>query len=192
MQNKPVVGPAYIYGTPRTLSFIDLETTGGKDPRIIELCVCLITADGLVQGPYTRRFKPIVAINPYATKVHGLTDAHVANEAPFHLRAPKLVQLLEGSILVAHGAVQCEVPVLQREFVQARENWPFAGVIDTVPLARKLWPEIGTWKLGPLTRKLGLEQGQAHTAEGDVAMLVRLWDQIYIKAGAACLPQEFL
>ena len=188
--SQPVAAPAHVYGTPRTLAFIDLETTGNPGSRVVELCVCLITGEGLVQGPYTRRFLPPVTIPWYATKIHGLADKDVANELPFRARAPKLAQLLAGSILVAHAAAQCEVPVLQREFVDAKENWPFHGIIDTLPLARRIWPDAGTWKLLPLIKKLGLEQGQAHTAEGDVAMLVRLWDQIYIKEGNACLPRE--
>lgn len=175
------------YGTDKTLSFIDMETTGKPNEHAIELCVLQALPSGEERGPWTRRFSPPVEINYYARRVHGISPDELKGCKPFPERAAALHKLLEGTILVAHGAPQCETPVLTREFTRSGLSFPFASVINTVPLAQKVWPGAGIWKLSALVELLKIPRETAHTAQGDTVMLFRLWELIYKRLGPQAL-----
>ncbi|RMH12665.1 MAG: 3'-5' exonuclease, partial [Gemmatimonadetes bacterium] len=101
----------------RPLAFFDLETTGlsVRDDRIIELAVLRISPGGDVLER-VRRFNPGIPIHPEASRVHGITDADVADEAPFAARARSLLQLLEPCDLAGFNIRRFDLPMLVAEF----------------------------------------------------------------------------
>jgi DNA polymerase-3 subunit epsilon len=64
----------------RPLVALDLETKGKRThvDRIIEISTLKLKPDR-TQKHWTRRLNPGMPIHPEATKVHGITDADVAN-----------------------------------------------------------------------------------------------------------------
>ena len=79
----------------RPVAFLDLETTGlnRSEDRIVELALLILYPDGRVVDR-VRRFNPGIPIPAEASAVHGIGDADVAGEEPFHRRARSLAGLL--------------------------------------------------------------------------------------------------
>jgi DNA polymerase-3 subunit epsilon len=100
----------------RPLVFFDLETTGlnPKVDRIVELALIRVSPEGDVIER-VRRFNPGVPIPPEASRVHGITDADVADEPPFAARAKSLLELLGPCDLAGFNVRRFDLPILLAE-----------------------------------------------------------------------------
>ena len=87
-------------GRPETLYF-DTETTGfGPQAEIVDIAV--VNGQGqLLLDSYVR---PGVRIPPDATRVHGITDSHVAGAPRWDAVYPRLAALLNGRTVVVYNA----------------------------------------------------------------------------------------
>jgi DNA polymerase-3 subunit epsilon len=117
----------------RPLAFFDLETTGlnPRVDRIVELALLRVSPDGEVTER-VRRFNPGVPIPPEASRVHGITDANVADEPPFSARAKSLLELLEPSDLAGFNVRRFDLPMLLAELRRAGLDLDLKGrrIID--------------------------------------------------------------
>lgn len=100
----------------RPLAVFDLETTGTSPSSdvIVEICVAILSPDGS-RKVVTRRVNPGRPIPPEATKVHGISDADVADAPSFRDIAPELLRLLEGCDLAGFNVISYDLPLLQAE-----------------------------------------------------------------------------
>lgn len=157
------------------LIFLDTETTGnevGKD----RLCqVCYKTKDGWRDG----YFKPPLPMSVKAMSVTHITNKMLENKEPFESSDMKkeLERLLKNGILVAHNAA-FDIAMLKAEGVEV-PNW-----ICTLRVARHLDKEnkIPEYNLQFLRYFLDLEiEGNAHDAEGDVRVLIGVFERLFTK-----------
>jgi DNA polymerase-3 subunit epsilon len=159
------------------LAFLDTETTGldTETARILEICVCRVDLQG-AEDWRCRLVNPEEPIPPDSTRIHGITDAMVADALPFRAIARSLATLLEGHAVVAHNAPY-DVAMLKAEFRRAGIEWKPEAVVDTYVLAQRRFK--GTrYGLGALAKHLHLPPAQAHRARGDVEMLRGLWKHL--------------
>jgi DNA polymerase III subunit epsilon len=156
------------FALDRPLVFFDLETTGlhMKNDRIVELALIKITPQGDVLER-VRRFNPGVPIPPEATAVHGITDADVADEAPFAARARSLHRLLDGCDLAGFNIRRFDLGMLLAEFQRCGVRLDLEGrrIIDVQNIFHREEPR----DLSAAARfYLGREHEEAHTALGDI------------------------
>ncbi len=164
---------------PRTLVFLDTETTGIENGRIIQLAYKARGAgaadDGAMHIDY---FKPPVPIEIEAMAVHHITETHVAQEPPFAASAAQraLAGLLTrpDAVIVAHNAA-FDIGILDREGMFASAG-PFICTMK-VAMARYDLPQ---YKMQYLRYLWGIEDdgATAHDAGGDVAILERVFDRM--------------
>lgn len=162
----------------RELLFFDLETTGPGDPdpdrdRIVEFAVMWQGDD----EPWTQLVNPQEPIPEERTAVHGLADEDVADAPPFDTFAGTLQEAVENAVLTGYGIRGYDVPILDRELVEAGETGlekddegaithPEIDLLET-------WKRYETRELSTAARRFaGVELGdEAHSAEGDTAVL---------------------
>lgn len=152
----------------RPLVFFDLETTGLdlKNDRIVELAFIKWTPRGDILEK-ERRFNPEMPIPPEATAVHGITDADVANEAPFCRRARALAKMLEGCDLAGFNVRRFDIPMLVHEFKRCGVDFSIEGrrVVDM----QNIFHREERRDLSAAARfYLDREHEEAHTALGDI------------------------
>lgn len=152
----------------RPLAFFDIETTGLSvtQDRIIELALIRLSPQGDVLEK-VRRFNPGMPIPPEATEVHGITDADVADEAPFASRARSLARLLEPCDLAGFNIRRFDVPFLLAEFARCGVAFDPHGrrMIDI----QQIFHREERRDLSAAARfYLGREHEEAHTALGDI------------------------
>ena len=152
------------------LVFVDTETTGLGDCRLIELCYSL---HGAVT---TLRCKPPIPIELEAQAVHHITPEDVEDLLPFMERPDyqAIKAVLESNTVVAHHAV-FDVGVL------AREGIVISDYLCSKELAKKRWPEAKSHSLQYLRHYLGIRLPGAvsHSASGDVAVLEHMWRRMH-------------
>ncbi len=158
------------------LIFLDTETTG-NEPGKDRLCqVCYHTIEGGTQIGY---FKPPLPISVKAMSITHITNEMVADKEAFADSKMKveLQKLLQEKIMVAHTAL-FDIAMLKAEGLE------IPRFICTLRIARYLDPEnkIPEHNLQFLRYFLNLEvEGRAHDAEGDVSVLIALFNRLFAK-----------
>jgi DNA polymerase III epsilon subunit family exonuclease len=147
----------------------DLETTDVEVATcgIVEIAAARVRV-GVVVDRFHRLVRPDVPITPGATAVHGYRDADVAGAPPFADVWPAFRAFVGGDLLVAHNAVEFDLPVLRRMAA------PHGGaddlvVFDSLLLARAL--VTGRAGLEALAERFAVPLPRAHHALDDAEAL---------------------
>jgi DNA polymerase-3 subunit epsilon len=146
--------------------FLDLETTGlsPRDDGITEIGV-IVLREGEAPREWSTLVKPPRPIPPEIAAMTGITNEMVRDAPRFAEVAPRLAELLEGAVLVAHNA-RFDYAFLKQAF--AREGLAFfVPTLCTARLARELEPELESAGLDALASRYRLAQADRHRAMGD-------------------------
>ncbi|MFY0596744.1 MAG: 3'-5' exonuclease [Cognatishimia sp.] len=152
------------------LVVFDTETTGlsVKDDAIVQIAAVRILNGRIVDGEHVDAFvNPGRAIPPASTRIHGVTDADVAE-------APDIVQVgrdfhrfARDAVLVAHNA-PFDIGLLreQEQCIGAKWDHP---VLDTVLLSAVVFGTTADHSLDALCERLSIQipTDLRHTALGD-------------------------
>ena len=157
---------------------VDTETTG-FDPsaghELIEVA-CVPITDGALGAPdqsWSSLVRPTRPIPADASRVHGITDAMVADAPAPAAVAAELQRACGDAPLVLHNA-RFDLPFLAA-LLRAGGYPPLSNpIIDTLGLARGIWPGEEN-ALVPLARRLDLREGTEHRAASDARTTARLF-----------------
>ena len=108
----------------KPLVILDLETTGVSiaSDRIVEFSALKVSPGGAEEW-LTLRINPGIPISPEATRIHGITDADVANEPHFKDVAKKIAAFLEGCDLAGFNSMKFDIPILCEEFLRVNVDF---------------------------------------------------------------------
>ncbi|MGE5348965.1 MAG: exonuclease domain-containing protein [Actinomycetota bacterium] len=108
----------------KPLVILDLETTGVNiaTDRIVEFSALKVSPGGGEEW-LTLRLNPGIPISPEATRVHGITDADVANEPHFKDVARRIASFLEGCDLAGFNSMKFDIPILSEEFLRVNVDF---------------------------------------------------------------------
>ncbi len=183
----PPPGPPWDEPIERAaFAFLDLEMTGldvEKD-HIVEVCIRRVVGDRIV-GELDTLVRPLDRAGG-AAHVHGL-DAEVLASAPsFAEVAPRILELLDGAIPVAHAA-EWDLAFLEHELARPpiEQKAHFRFWLDTLILSRRAFA-LPSHSLDALSVSLNLDRGRAHRAGDDVRAMI----QLFSKAMAVLAPES--
>lgn len=147
--------------------YLDLETTGGNPvhDRITEIAAVRVE-DGVQVARWSTLVNPQTRIPPFIESLTGISDAMVADAPAFEEVAPRLLELLDGAVLVAHN-VRFDHGFLLHAF-ERMERPLRIKTLCTVRLSRKLYPQHKGHGLDAIMRRHGLHNSARHRAMGDV------------------------
>ena len=161
--------------------FFDTETTGldaDKGDRIVEIG-CVEMVDRRLSGRTLHLYlNPGRSSHPEALKVHGLTDAFLADKPPFAAIADQLLDFLRGAELVIHNAA-FDVGFVNAELARANAGAiaeVVASITDTLAMSRELFPGKSN-TLDALCRRLEVD-ARARTLHGallDAGLLAEVY-----------------
>lgn len=159
----------------QTLLAVDTETTGMSPEaghRLVEVAHVTI-ANGALGQTWSSLLRPGRAIPPDATRVHGITDAMVA-DAPLATDVGRTWrETLADRPLVFHNA-PFDLPFLLALFREAEAPALLNPIIDTLGLARGLPDGASGNSLQAVRQRLGLPAEAAHRALGDALTTARV------------------
>ena len=110
----------------RPIVFFDLETTGinvAKD-RIVEISAVKVHPNG-DQEIKTRKINPTIPISEEAFKVHGISNADVADCPTFKEIAKSLSIWMAGCDFAGYNSTKFDIPLLAEEFLRAGVEFDF-------------------------------------------------------------------
>ena len=169
----------------QNLIFLDTETTG------LEANDRLVEVGYLIQGcpSISQRFKAPVPVKVGAMAVNHITNKMLEDEMVFEISQMKqdLIKFTEeGYVLVAHNA-PFDLAML------AKEGIHFKNYIDTKKMSHALDPnqEMESHRLQYLRYYYGVElpEAEAHTAEGDIAVLEAVFHCLHEKLGKPSIDE---
>lgn len=155
-------------------SVLDIETTGGayNEEGITEIAIHRFDGFQVVDS-FISLINPEREIQPFVQKLTGITNDSVRTAPKFYQVAKRIVEITEGSILVAHNA-PFDYRILRTEF--RRLGFDFQRpTLCTVDLSKKLIPEAESHSLGKLVRALGIPLSNRHRANGDALATLKLF-----------------
>lgn len=174
-------------------TFLDVETTG-LSPRTARVCeVAAVNFRGPERlGSLAELINPGGPIPLEVSRIHGITDPMVKDSPPFGAVAPRLLALLENSVIVAHNA-EFDLGFLEAEFERVGLRFPKLRVVDTLALARKNW-KFASYRLGNIAAELGIPNGNWHRALGDVEMTRAIFERFLplLRSGGAATVGDLL
>ena len=167
----------------RPLVVFDLETTGltpGED-KTVEIAYQKIMPSGEVIAA-VRRINPLRPIPKDATAVHGITDEDVAHEPSFAKLCYELWSIFEGVDIGGFNVYGYDLPFLRAEFATVGKNFDYSNrkILDAKFIFHKFAPRdmVSRRDLSAATKEYcGEMHTSAHTAEGDVAVTVKVLEK---------------
>ncbi len=146
---------------------VDLEATGSRlgIDRIIDVAVVRVDR-GRVRGSFHSLVNPMKPVPRWIQGLTGIKDSMLQDAPRFHQIAPRVLELLEGSVFVAHN-VDFDYPFLRRQVRESGHRphpWP---QLCTVRLSRRMHPEWGAFRLGAVARRLEVPLDRQHRAIAD-------------------------
>jgi DNA polymerase-3 subunit epsilon len=111
-------------------------------------------------------------IDPYVTRLTGITDKMVRTAPKFYELAKRIVQITEDCTFVAHN-ISFDYRVFQQEFESLGFDYHRA-TLDTIPYAERIFPQWENYGLKTVSEKLALVNSARHRAEGDARLTVEL------------------
>lgn len=166
---------------------LDVETTGlnPRTHRIVEIALVEVTslinarASGSVElSVYETLVNPERTISRDATKVHGITNADVADAPVFTDITGHILDKLAGDNVVVIGHnVAFDIKFLRAEFDRAGVRLPMIETECSLWLARRVLPQAENHKLGTLASILDLAGtgGKEHSAAHDAVLSAQLF-----------------
>lgn len=161
------------------LLFCDLETTGGnqKIDKIIEIGFIHVR-NGTVIDRYQQLVNPQQKINPFITRITGITDKMLVNQPCLKDILSEVLAWIKNKTFIAHN-VQFDYGVLKNELERLGHTFE-TKKICTVKLSRKLYPEHKKHNLDALIKRFKLTGHARHRALGDTEALWQVWQNFLI------------
>ena len=159
---------------PRSLVFVDLETTGldERASQIIEFAAVRVVGGEVVEE-FSKLANPGQPLPLAITKLTGIRDADLRRARPSRAVLSEFLRFVGDEVVVAHNAE------FERKFLVAKSDGYFQNtMLDTLELARILFPTLPHHDLDTLIAELGLEVGDRHRALDDARVLVPLWARL--------------
>lgn len=161
-------------------AILDIETTGGQfnEEGITEIAIYKYDGHEIIDQ-FISLVNPEIPIQPFVVKLTGINNAMLRSAPKFYEVAKRIIEITEGSIVVAHNA-SFDYRILQTEF--RRLGFRFQKqTLCTVELSKKLIPDQESYSLGKLVRALGIPMADRHRASGDAMATVKLFKMLLAK-----------
>ena len=161
-------------------SILDIETTGGKynEEGITEIAVYKFDGHKVVDQ-FISLVNPEIPIQPFVVGLTGINNEMLRNAPKFYEVAKRIVEITEGTIIVAHNA-KFDYRILRTEFKRLGFEFERESLC-TVELSKKLIPGQNSYSLGKLVRALGIPLSDRHRANGDAQATVKLFKMLLAK-----------
>ncbi len=153
----------------------DIETTGGyaSGNGITEVAVYIHDGQQVVDQ-FETLINPGHPIPRFIQSLTGITDEMVQLAPRFEEIAPRLLELLQGKVFVAHN-VNFDYSFLKHEFERAGFDFE-TRKLCTVRYTRKIFPKLASYSLGNLCRHFDIQIYNRHRAGGDARATVSLFE----------------
>ncbi len=162
---------------------VDIETTGhssANGDRIIQLAIVFIE-NNKITGSFNTFVNPQKQIPLFIQDLTNIKEEDVKDAPRFEEIAPKVLEMLQDHIFVAHNT-NFDLTFLQQELKRVGLPKLVCKSIDTVEFAKLMFPNIYSYKLQDIANELHIELESAHRADDDAKatayLLLKCFEQL--------------
>jgi DNA helicase II / ATP-dependent DNA helicase PcrA len=157
---------------------LDIETTDRdiETSDIIEIAAMRVR-DGIPGEHFHTMLRPERPISSDAGRVHGITDAELADAPCFKDKIDELMAFLGEDMLIAHNGYNFDFPCINRKLRESGRQRLGKRLFDTLPMASRLYPERGA-SLDALASVFNIDTGQRHRAYDDTITLIEIFERL--------------
>lgn len=171
IRKPPKHAPNGVPDPLRALEYVvvDVETTGSgymHGHRITEIAAIRVNGRGEVMGEFESLVNPDRPIPAIVSALTNITYDMVKEAPRFWEIAPRVYDLLDGAVFVAHN-VQFDWAFVTEEMRRASAPVLDSRTLCTVRLARKVVPEVTSRSLDALQYFFNVDNQARHRAYGD-------------------------
>lgn len=158
-------------------AIVDIETTGSYagGNSITEIAILIHNGKHILEK-YQTLVNPKSPIPYHIQVLTGIDNEMVADAPSFRDIAPKVLELLNKRIFVAHN-VNFDYSFIAKELTLAGYEWK-APKLCTVRLSRKIIPNLASYSLGKLCQNLNIANNARHRAMGDAEATAILFEKL--------------
>lgn len=167
---------SYTFGA-MLFAVVDIETTGGNasQSKITEIAI-VITDGENVLDEYESLVDPGIHIPSFITNLTGITNQMVEDAPDFNEIAPRVAELLQDKVFVAHN-VNFDYSFVKKQLDEA--GFPITPMkMCTVRYSRKIIPGQRSYSLGNISSYFGIHNPNAHRAMSDTITTVHLLHEL--------------
>ena len=153
---------------------IDIESTGGSYGKegIIEIAIYRYDGDEVVDQLISL-VHPERSIQPYVTKITGITEQSLRRAPRFHELAKRIIQITEDAVIVGHN-VEFDYRMMRQEYNSLGYVYE-RKTLDTIKLAEQLIPGLKSYGLDRVCDELGIFRTHKHRADSDARATLELF-----------------
>ena len=161
---------------------LDLETAGGSPQRdrVTEIAAVRIEGSREV-ARWSTLINPELPIPYFIQSLTGISNQMVHNAPTFATVVPRLLELLDGAVLVAHNA-RFDHGFLLGEFARLQTDL-HVKTLCTVRLSRALYPQHRSHSLDAIMQRHGIMTSARHRAMGDVEVVLEWLNMATLEHG---------
>lgn len=187
---RPVYAPRRTQVLPRAgapdplraleYAIVDVETTGagyGRGHRVTEFAAIRVNGRGEVLGEFESLVNPDRPIPAFVSALTNITYDMVRLAPRFWEIAPRVYELLDGAVFVAHNA-QFDWAFVTAELRRASAPALDSRTLCTVRLARKVVPEVPSRSLDSLQYFFNVDNQARHRAYGDALATTHIFRRL--------------
>src|SRR3954454_7103374 len=153
---------------------VDVETNGRAGAACELTAVgAVLVGGGELHERWSSLVRPRMPLQRGIQRFTGITQAMASSAPDPEDVLPRVAELLEGRVLVAHNA-QFDRRALRQAFERVGLRWPRPPVVCTVAMARRFAPLVRERKLAALAESLGIEVDEVHRALPDAVTCARI------------------
>lgn len=154
---------------------IDIESSGGPFGKEAMIEIAAFRYDGEeVVDQLISLVHPHRKVQPYVSKMTGITEKMLIRAPRFHEIAKRLIDITEDAVIVGHN-VEFDYRMIRQEF--DRLGYQFErNTLDTISLAENLIPGLKSYGLDNVCEELGLSRPAKHRAEHDARATLELFE----------------
>lgn len=148
---------------------LDLEATGldVRNDRVVQAAAIPMLGAEILETPRLEQLvNPGIPIPESARRIHGLSDADVADAPSFPEIAETLRETLSGRVVIGHH-IGFDLALLRNEAARAGIDWTEPPSLDIAMLLGAMAPSLPDLGLETVTRHLGVTIRGRHSAMGD-------------------------
>ncbi|KKS98645.1 MAG: polymerase III subunit epsilon, DNA polymerase III subunit epsilon protein [Candidatus Gottesmanbacteria bacterium GW2011_GWA2_43_14] len=157
---------------PPSITFIDLETTGGHVARsqIIEIGI-IRTEKGKIVKKYSQLVRPVSSISPFVLELTGITYEELDRAPIFEAICGEVLEMIKDSVIAAHN-IRFDYGILHQEFKRCGISFS-SKHFCTIKLSKLLYPGLRFYNLDHLISNFHLKIEKRHRAFDDAKVI---WD----------------
>ncbi len=155
----------------------DIETTGGyaSGHSITEIAVYIYDGQEIIDH-FETLVNPHQPIPHFIQVLTGITDEMVQSAPSFEEIAPRLMELFQGKVFVAHS-VNFDYSFVNHQ-LQEHGFTLNCKKLCTVRYTRKIFPKLASYSLGNLCKHFEIPLYNRHRAAGDAKATVELFKKL--------------